>query len=303
MARSAGPAPGGSAHENAERTPRPSVTAVALGAAAVLLLTACTTEPGTTNPPATPTDGETTTPTPEPTTGEPVAVYYTIDTRAGFKLARETDDLAGDNVVVSAVEAMIAGPEDPDYATTWNPETEVLGVEQSEGEISVDLSEDARTADAGSEVAELMVQQLVYTVTEAAGDEEATVELLIEGEPAGELWGVLDWSEPVSRADPLDVRLLVQIDEPREGAEVESPVTVSGDAAAFEANVPWRVLDENDAEVEAGFTMTSEGQTFAPFSFEVELEPGTYTIEISEDDPSGGEAGTPMTDTKTVTVS
>jgi hypothetical protein len=43
---------------------------------------------------------------------------------------------------------------------------------------------------------------------------------------------------------------------------------------AFEANVPWRILDAEGAEVEAGFTMTSEGQTFAPFSFEVELPGG-----------------------------
>jgi hypothetical protein len=78
---------------------------------------------------------------------------------------------------------------------------------------------------------------------------------------------------------------------------------VSGEAAAFEANVPWRVLDPAGAEVATGFTTTSEGQVFAPFTFTVDLEPGTYTVEISEDDPSDGAAGTPMTDTRTVTVS
>jgi hypothetical protein len=277
----------------------------AVGALSLALLAACTqpdTEP-TASPTPSPTPSPTTSPSPTGDGGEAVAVYYTVDTRVGIRLAKELRDVAGDDVVAAAVEAMVSEPDDPDYSTTWNPDTEVLGVDEDDGTISVDLSEEARTANAGSEAAAIMVQQLVYTATEAAGDEDATVELLIEGEPAGELWGVLEWSEPIGREDPLDVRMLVQIDEPREGATVGSPVTVTGDAAAFEANVPWRVLDEAGEEVETGFTMTTEGQTFAPFEFEVELEPGTYTIEISEDDPSGGEGGTPMTDTKSVTVS
>ncbi|MCK6210304.1 GerMN domain-containing protein [Georgenia sp. EYE_87] len=286
-----------------------SVSAVA----ALVLVTGCgdgptpAPDPGTTAPPTTepaPTAAPTATPAPTATSEAPtpseVAVYYLVDTRAGFRLARELREVTGDPLV-GAVEAMIEGPTDPDYATTWNSDTEVLSVEQGPGTITVDLSEDARTANAGSEAAALMVQQLVHTVVEAAG-EDASVQLLIDGEPAGELWGVLTWDEPVAPENPVDVRVLVQIDRPVEGAEVTSPVTVSGEANAFEANVPWRVLRPDGTEVTDGFTMTTAGQEFAPFSFEVELEPGTYVVEISEDDPSGGEGGTPMTDTRTFTV-
>lgn len=244
-----------------------------------------------------PTQGSSTSDGPTVTTG----VYYAIDTRTGFRLARELRDLPGDDAGRAAVEAMIAGPVDPDYATTWNPDTEVLGVTESDGTIEVDLSAEARTANVGSEGAALMVQQLVHTVTEAV-DEDADVLLLVDGEPAGELWGTLVWDEPVARADPLDVRLLVQIDEPREGGTTGSPLRIEGEAAVFEATLLWRVLDESGAEVIAGNTMTAEGQTFAPFMFPVELDPGTYVVEISEDDPSGGEGGTPMTDTRTVTI-
>ncbi|GAA4288665.1 Gmad2 immunoglobulin-like domain-containing protein [Georgenia daeguensis] len=285
-----------------------SVSAVA----ALALVTGCgggagpTPDPGTTAPPTapSPTAAPTSTPAPTATSEEPapseVAVYYLVDTRTGFRLARELREVAGDPLV-GAVEAMIEGPTDPDYATTWNPGTEVLSVEQDQGTITVDLSEDARTANAGSEAAALMVQQLVHTVVEAAG-QDASVQLLIDGEPAGELWGVLTWDEPVAPADPAEVRVLVQIDRPVEGAEVTSPVTVSGEANAFEANVPWRVLTPEGAAVASGFTMTTAGQEFAPFSFEVELEPGSYVVEISEDDPSGGAGGTPMTDTRSITV-
>jgi hypothetical protein len=147
-----------------------------------------------------------------------------------------------------------------------------------------------------------MVQQLVWTATEAFATPDATVRLTIDGAPPGDLWGVLTWDEPIGRDAPEDVRTLVQIDTPREGAEVRSPVTISGDAAAFEANVPWRVLDESGAEVASGFTTTTEGMRHAPFSFQVDLDPGRYTVEIREDDPSDGAAGTPGTDTRTISV-
>lgn len=236
-------------------------------------------------------------------TAEPRAlgVYYVVDTRVGFRLAREIRDLPGKDPAAEAVRAMIAGAVDPDYGTTWNPATRVLRVTRNKEVITVDLSGAARTANAGSEAAALMVQQLVYTVTEAV-DKQAAVRLLIDGKPPGDLWGVVRWDKPVRRAAAVDVRSLVQIDSPRDGETTSSPVTVKGEAATFEANVPWRVLDTNGKVVKKGFTMTSEGQTFAPFSFDVALKPGTYTIEISEDDPSGGAAGTPMTDSKTVTV-
>jgi hypothetical protein len=236
-----------------------------------------------------------------PPVARQAAVYFVTDTRTGFRLTREWRDLTGSDVAKAAVEAMIAGPLDPDYATTWNKGTRVLSVNREAGVIVVDLSREARTANAGSEVAARMVQQLVYTVTEAI-DRSASVRLLIEGEPAGELWGVLEWTAPVRRERPVDVRMLVQIESPGEGATVQSPVKVVGDAAAFEANVPWRVVDESGAVVKEGTAMTSAGQRFAPYSFSVDLPPGDYVVSVSEDDPSGGEGGTPMQDTKSVTV-
>lgn len=275
------------------------ITRILLAGAAALLLVGCGDDGG----------GEGTTPStsPSPTASSSSpsttvsGVYFMVDTRTGFRLARELRDLAGDDPAVAAVETMIAGADDPDYATAWNPETQVLGVTQDGSAIEVDLSADARTANIGSEGAALMIQQLVYTVTEAV-DEEATVQLLIEGEPAGELWGVVSWDEPVARADPLDVRSLVQIDAPREGVTTTSPLRIEGEAAVFEATLAWRILGADGTEVNSGITMTAEGQTFAPFMFPVELEPGTYTVEISEDDASGGEGGPVMTDTRTVTI-
>ena len=253
---------------------------------------------GTTTPPA---GNESPSASPEPVEPTVSGVYYLVDTRAGLRLAREMRDLAGADPATEAVEAMIAGPQDPEYTTTWNPDTEVLSVSRQGDVVQVDLSAEAREAEVGSEAAARMVQQLVYTVTDALG-ERAPVQLLIEGEPAGELWGSVTWDDPVRPAPPLDVRMLVQIDTPREGATVSSPVTVEGEANVFEANVQWRVIDDSGKEVDSGFTTTSEAMKFRPFSFTVDLQPGTYTVEVSESDPSGGEGGEPMTDTRTITV-
>lgn len=288
----------------------------ALGLAALVLLAGCATPtsgPTTpAEPPTTATTAEepseepstdTPTPTEEPTvTEDRTAVYFVADTRAGFRLVREPHALTGDRAV-AALETMIAGPDDPDYATAWNPDTQVRSVTEADGVWLVDLSADARTANVGSEGAALMIQQLVWTVTEAVGDPAAAVLLTIDGEPAGELWGALVVTEPVVREDPLGVRVLVQIDNVAEGDPVTSPLTVTGEAAVFEATLLWRVLDATGAEVANGMTMTTEGQTFAPYSFEVTLEPGTWTVVVEESDPSGGEEGGPvMTDSRTVTV-
>jgi hypothetical protein len=285
---------------------------VAAALAALALLSGCgeTDEPAgpapsaTSSPstagPSTSADG----PTGEPSEGTREAgVWFQVDTpRLGLRLARELRELPADDAVRAGVEAMIAGPDDPDYSSPWNPETSVLATSVGNGRITVDLSTDARTANVGSAGAALMIQQLVYTATDAAGTPKAEVELLVDGSPAGELWGAVVWDGPIAREDPDDVRMFVQIDTPREGQVVTGPLTVNGEANVFEATVVWRILDEGGELVDSSFVMTSEGFTFAPFEFGIVLEPGTYVVEIQEDDPSAGEAGPPMTDTRTVTI-
>jgi hypothetical protein len=103
------------------------------------------------------------------------------------------------------------------------------------------------------------------------------------------------------RAAPLDVRQLVQLNEPSQGATVRSPVRVSGDAAVFEATLVWE-LRQDGRVVDSGFDNTRDGQRFSEFEFELELDPGEYSIVITEDDASDGEGGEPMSDERTFTV-
>jgi len=234
-----------------------------------------------------------------------VPVYYLVDAAGDIRLAREfrAPQVDGSRAE-AAVDLMLSVPAaDPDYSSPWNTATEVRSVVVADDLITVDLSEDARTASVGADAAETAVQQLVYTVT-AAEQLDVPVSLLIEGEPAGELWGHVVWDEPISRAPLLQTRLLVQINDPAEGTAVPTTFNVTGEAATFEAVLPWRITDTSGAEVQSGTAQTAEGQTMAPFEFTVNFTgpAGTYVLEIREDDPSDGEGGPVMTDDKTITI-
>lgn len=243
-------------------------------------------EPSVSPAPATPSP---TAPTATPTSEAPSGlVYFVVDTTRGFRLTREPR--AGASDARSAVEAMIAGPDDPDYSSSWPKDTRVLGVDQRDGVIAVDLSGEARDANVGASGEAAMVQQLVWTVTESV-DPSASVLATIEGEPAS--WGHLSWDEPIAREDPLEVRLLVGIDSPGEGETVTSPVRLSGEANVFEATLPWVVMRMDGAKVQEGFVNTSEGQVFAPWELTLTLPPGSYVLEVHDSDPSGGESNRP----------
>ncbi|MGQ0576819.1 MAG: GerMN domain-containing protein [Pseudonocardia sp.] len=243
-------------------------------------------------------------PAPTAPTGEPRALpgYYVAETTSGPRLFREFRRVTTADPASDAVREMLRGPVDPDYRTLWPAGTALRSpVTVAGGVITVDLSREALgPASLGTAAADLTVQQLVFTV-QAALQSVDPVRLLVDGAPVPELFGAVATAEPVPRADQYAVRSLVQIDNPTDGAAVGRSVTVSGEAAAFEANVPWQVLRDG-AVVQEGFTTAAEGQRFAAFSFTLTLEPGTYDVVVTEDDPSGGEGRPPFVDDKTITV-
>lgn len=237
-----------------------------------------------------------------------VAVYYLTDTPAGPRLVREWRHLTDvRDAAAAALRLMLEEPKVEGYRTPWSPETEVRSVRVGDDSIDVDLSLPTRSpVPTPAEDAALAVQQLVYTATAAAsivGDEDdgsLPVRILVDGEPVDRLWSV-DVSEPLTRAPAEEVRQFVQLNEPAEGAEVSSPVEVSGEALVFEATLLWEVRQDGEVVAEDS-TMTEEGLAFSPFAFEVELDPGEYTLIVREDDVSDGEGREPMTDERSFTV-
>ncbi|HEX6195599.1 MAG TPA: Gmad2 immunoglobulin-like domain-containing protein [Jiangellaceae bacterium] len=228
-----------------------------------------------------------------------VPAYFLTETPAGHRLAREFRGVPDrDDAAEAALAVMFAGPVDPDYTTPWDPETEFSVTETDDAiEVALTVPEDGDPVP--EELGELAVHQLVYTV-QAALQRTDPVHILLDGRPADELWGV-DVSDGVTRAPQLEVRQLVQINDPTEGMAVSSPVGIGGEAALFEATYQWRI-EQNGVVVDEGFGQTEAGQRFSPFSFEVDLDPGEYEVIVTATDPSGGEGPGPMSDSRTFTV-
>jgi hypothetical protein len=252
---------------------------VAVGVLVVALLGGCGAAdvPAPTTPPPTTPAGKV----------QALPVYYVADTRAGQRLYREFHQVTTADPASDAVREMFGAAIDPDYHTLWASGAALRSPVTTEGGvITVDL-----TGVAGKP-AQLALQQLVFTVQGALQTTDP-VRVLVDGQPLT--------PQPVARGDAYALRSLVQIDAPANGATVGRQVEVTGEAAVFEATVHWELLRDGSV-VRSGFTMSAEGQRFAPYRFTLSLEPGVYTIRVLEDDPSDGEGRPVLTDDKKITA-
>jgi hypothetical protein len=236
-----------------------------------------------------------------------VPVYWVGDTAHGKKLYREFQrqqvcDGAACLVEASAVSALTGDPDDPDYSTPWPSGTGLRDANYDGDTLTVDLSGAVHDRPAGmSEAdAELAIQQLIFSAQAGLGQGRVPVQFLIDGNHTDTVLGV-PASEPLAAGNPDDVLAPVQIDSPADGAEVSGTFTVTGRAAAFEANVIWE-LKQGDEVVKHHFTTAQECCTLSPYSFPVkDVPPGTYTLVVHDEDMSG--EGRPVNqDTKEITV-
>lgn len=90
-----------------------------------------------------------------------------------------------------------------------------------------------------------------------------------------------------------DPDALITLETPADGATVSGSFDAKGTANSPEANVPWRILGAGDKVVLDGY-FTAEGwmDKLYPYAGKVDvskLAAGSYTFEVSIDDPSGGE--------------
>jgi hypothetical protein len=283
-----------------------------------------TTGPASPTPAPSPTTDPTTDPIPDPTrgasptrdpsraseppkTGEPhttraVPVYWMGEAAGrpdlGPRLYRTFVRVSG-SPAVEAVRMLAAGKaDDPDYSSAWIG-ARVASVSRAGGTITVDFDELPRKQ-LGSEAATIAAQALVHTVQGTLRSTDP-VRVTLDGGAAGELFGHVDTGRPLRRSPAIDVQAAVWIITPANNAVVDSPVTVEGVAAVYEANVSWRVLTPNRKVALKGFaTASAGGPEFGSFKFTAKLPRGTYTLECFE---SSAEDGRPtFTDSKTLTV-
>lgn len=205
---------------------------------------------------------------------------------------------AGTDDPTRALRAMLAGgPADPDYTSPWRADATAT-VSSTDGRLVVDLAASAASGSAGGATATAAVQQLVYTVTAAAG-EDLPVQIRVAGASTPTLFGQRV-AETVSRAPQADVQAPAWITAvtPTAGG-----VTVKGVGTGFEGTLLYTVTDAAGAEVARNSVQAGANGTYAEFSTTIDLPAGTYTVSVFAPDESDGEGAAPLSDTKGFTVS
>ena len=229
-----------------------------------------------------------------PTGATSVPVYWLGGQPA--KLYREYVKAgSGANDATNALRAMLSGsPTDPDYSSPWSKDATAT-VSEAGGKLVVDVAASAASGSAGD--ATLALQQLVYTVTAAAGDDQP-VELRVGGKAGQSLFGT---SVPasLSRAPQADVQAPAWITSVSPSA---GSVTVKGVGTGFEGTLLYTLTNSAGAEVARDSVQAGANGTFAEFSFTAAVPAGTYTLAVFAPDESDGEGSGPVGDTKTVTI-
>jgi spore germination protein GerM len=224
-----------------------------------------------------------------------IPVYYLADVAGGPRLYREFHALPflnGSPALTAVTEMLRGAPVDPDYRSLWPTSVRVRSLTVSGDLATVDLTGFVAV---GASFENASVQQLVYTVT-AAEPSVHQVRLLVNGglPPSGHYV----WSEPVSRANALDIQANVSILGPTQGASVTSPVTVSVLGTGYEGYVPLKVYQ--GATVVASTSVVTMMGGFAEAKATFTLAPGSYEVRAYND--NGRDDSLQLWDTKAFTV-
>jgi len=274
---------------------------------AVLLLSACgsnSQNSSPSNPPVSSTPSESAMPIIDDL--QDYAFYFTSETAQGFRLVREVhqvskveNDLGDDkgfNSLVMLVDGQLP-PFDGDHRTLWNNGTKVNSVSVTEGVATVDLT--LGRISLGAESEQRAIDQMVWTLIE--NDPAVTsVKFTIDGLVSESLAGHVDFSQVFTPAPSYEVLASVWIDL-LDRSDVSNPVSITGSACTFEANVAWELTKGGDVVSSGATTATTACPDRSDWSIDLgELAPGNYVLKVS--DTSAEDGSLIFEDTKAFTA-
>ena len=274
---------------------------------AVLLVSACgsnSQNSSPSNPPVSSTPSESAMPIIDDL--QDYAFYFTSETAQGFRLVREVhqvskieNDLGDDkgfNSLVMLVDGQLP-PFDGDHRTLWNNGTKVNSVSVVEGIATVDLT--LGRISLGAESEQRAIDQMVWTLIE--NDPTVTsVKFTIDGLVSESLAGHVDFSQVFTLAPSYEVLASVWIDL-LDRSDVSNPVSITGSACTFEANVAWELTKGGDVVSSGATTAATACPDRSDWSIDLgELAPGNYVLKVS--DTSAEDGSLIFEDTKAFTV-
>jgi len=216
--------------------------------------------------------------------GVPVKFYFVSDTPRGQKLFSEaqiSSEFYDLNLqVISDLVSGKVAPLDPDYVNLWGDANTVNSVSVDGSVATVDLGE--VSLNVGAEGEQRTIDQIVWTLTGLA-PEVKSVAFTVNGKTVESFAGHVDTTVQFARAIDYEVLNPIQISSVNEGAKLITPVTVSGQACTFEANVVWQ-LSRAGKVVQEGFTTATSGcPDRGDWNISLkDLEPGEYIIQAVE---------------------
>lgn len=274
---------------------------------AVLLVSACgsnSQNSSPSNPPVSSTPSESAIPMIDDL--QDYAFYFTSETAQGFRLVREVhqvskveNDLGDDkgfNSLVMLVDGQLP-PFDGDHRTLWNNGTKVNSVSVVEGIATVDLT--LGRISLGAESEQRAIDQMVWTLIE--NDPTVTsVKFTIDGLVSESLAGHVDFSQVFTLAPSYEVLASVWIDL-LDRSDVSNPVSITGSACTFEANVAWELTKGGDVVSSGATTAATACPDRSDWSIDLgELAPGNYVLKVS--DTSAEDGSLIFEDTKALTA-
>jgi sporulation and spore germination protein/immunoglobulin-like protein involved in spore germination len=268
--------------------------------------TATSPGPGPQTQPAAPAPPEDSAGDPQAAGAEEATAYYTRGSGSRLWVEPETHPLGEPTLGVAraAIEQLLAGDTtDPALQTLAPAGTRVLGVDVDGRVLVVDLSGDVRQGSPGAAGETAFAQQLAHTAAQFDGID--AVRLHVDGQPVSQLWGHLDWAEPI--APDIMALAPVTIEAPSWGsAHAPGRVHVAGTANTFEATVELRLLRPDGSVAEEGFATATCGTGCRgdwEYTFQAEVtRPGRWVVEAIEPDPSDGEGFPPASDRVEIVV-
>ena len=274
---------------------------------AVLLLSACgsnSQNSSPSNPPASSTPSESAMPMIDDL--QDYAFYFTSETAQGFRLVREMHQVSkvendlGDDKGFNALVMLVDGqlpPFDGDHRTLWNNGTKVNSVSVVEGIATVDLT--LGRISLGAESEQRAIDQMVWTLIE--NDPTVTsVKFTIDGLVSESLAGHVDFSQVFTLAPSYEVLASIWIDL-LDRSDVSNPVSITGSACTFEANVAWELTRGGDVVSSGATTAATACPDRSDWSIDLgELAPGNYVLKVS--DTSAEDGSLIFEDTKAFTA-
>ena len=232
--------------------------------------------------------------------------FFVSETSQGFRLVHEVQQVSknendlGDDKGLNSLIMLVDGqlpPFDGDHRTLWNNGTKVNTVTVVEGLATVDLT--LGRISFGSESEQRAIDQIVWTLI-ANEPFITSVKFTVDGVSSDSLAGHVDFGQTFVLAPSYEVLASVWINL-LDRSDVKNPVTISGSACTFEANIDWELTKGGDVVSSGATTAEIACPDRSDWIIELgELAAGNYVLKVS--DFSAEDGGAIFEDTKAFTV-